>query len=60
MFRQSFIQVLKGLAEFHGYVPPAPGCPAESGPQPDCCQLKPEVVLPVKTPAPLSCCPSCS
>ncbi len=30
MFRQSFIQVFKGLAEFHGYVPPAPAAPTES------------------------------
>ena len=30
MFRQSLIQVFKGLAEFHGYVPVTPAVPTGS------------------------------
>ncbi len=55
MFKQSLIQVFKGLAEFHGYVPPAPALPTESDTI-NACQPK-QVVVPVpKQPATVSCC----
>lgn len=54
MFRQSFIQVFKGLAEFHGYVPPAPAAPTESSKATAVSQVKPPATpKPVAT---VSCC----
>ena len=54
MFRQSFIQVFKGLAEFHGYVPPAPAAQTESGKTTAASQAKPPATpKPVAT---VSCC----
>lgn len=57
MFRQSLIQVFKGLAEFHGYVPVIPLAHTE----PDnttaaACQVKQVVTLPSEQAATVSCC----
>lgn len=56
MFRQSLIQVFKGLAEFHGYVPVAPAAHAEPDKTTATSQVKQIVVLPSKQPTTVSCC----
>jgi hypothetical protein len=55
MFKQSLIQVFKGLAEFHGYVPAAPALPTGSD-ETTTCQPKQVVVSMPKQPATISCC----
>lgn len=56
MFRQSLIQVFKGLAEFHGYVPVAPAAHTESDKTVTAGQVKQRVVLPPKQSATVRCC----
>ena len=56
MFRQSLIQVFKGLAEFHGYVPVAPAAPIKPGKTVSACQIKQAVVPVPKQAATVSCC----
>ncbi|MBY0417818.1 MAG: hypothetical protein K2W88_07140 [Pararheinheimera sp.] len=56
MFRQSLIQVFKGLAEFHGYVPVAPAAHTESDKTVTAGQVKQLVVLPPKQSATVRCC----
>lgn len=55
MFRQSLIQVFKGLAEFHGYVPVAPAVQTESDKTPAASQVKQETTVP-KPSTTVSCC----
>ncbi len=55
MFRQSLIQVFKGLAEFHAYVPVAPAA-TETNKTTAACQAKQSVVSIPKQPATVSCC----
>ena len=56
MFRQSLIQVFKGLAEFHGYVPAAAASHNEPDKTAAACQVKQVVALPAKQSATVSCC----
>ncbi len=56
MFRQSLIQVFKGLAEFHGYVPVTPAAHTEPDKTTATSQVKQVVVLPSKQPTTVSCC----
>jgi hypothetical protein len=56
MFRQSLIQVFKGLAEFHGYVPVAPAAQTEPDKSTTACQIKQAVVSTPKQAATVSCC----
>lgn len=56
MFRQSLIQVFKGLAEFHGYVPVAPAAQTEPDNITTTSQVKQVIVLPPKQPTTASCC----
>ncbi|MBU0913465.1 MAG: hypothetical protein KKF22_13100 [Gammaproteobacteria bacterium] len=56
MFRQSLIQVFKGLAEFHGYVPVTPTVQTEPDKTTAACQLKQAVVPVPKQAATVSCC----
>ncbi|MDR7120865.1 hypothetical protein [Rheinheimera soli] len=46
MFSQSLVQVFKGLAEFHGYVPTAPVQQTESNQAATTCPVKPAAVPP--------------
>ncbi|MBU1620243.1 MAG: hypothetical protein KJ556_11275 [Gammaproteobacteria bacterium] len=55
MFSQSLIQVFKGLAEFHGYVPAAPAAHTEPDKAVTACQVK-QVVVPAKPATTVSCC----
>jgi len=56
MFKQSLIQVFKGLAEFHGYVPGAPAAQTEADKTTATCQVKQVVVSAPKQSATVSCC----
>lgn len=56
MFRQSLIQVFKGLAEFHGYVPVAPAAHTEPDKTTATSQVKQVVVSVPKQAATVSCC----
>jgi hypothetical protein len=56
MFRQSLIQVFKGLAEFHSYVPVAPATQTEPGKTTAVSQVKQCVVSAPKQSATVSCC----
>jgi hypothetical protein len=56
MFKQSLIQVFKGLAEFHGYVPSDPTLHTEANQSATITQPKPIVVAVPKQPATVSCC----
>ena len=56
MFKQSLIQVFKGLAEFHGYVPVAPAALTETDKTTATSQVKQAIVLPPKQPITVSCC----
>jgi hypothetical protein len=56
MFRQSLIQVFKGLAEFHGYVPVAPAAQTEPDKTTATSQVKQAIALPPKQPTTVSCC----
>jgi len=56
MFRHSLIQVFKGLAEFHGYVPVAPAAQNEPDNTTATSQVKLVAVLPPKQPTAVSCC----
>jgi len=56
MLKQSLIQVFKGLAEFHGYVPVAPAAQTEPEKSTTACQIKQAVVPVPKQAATVSCC----
>jgi hypothetical protein len=56
MFRQSLIQVFKGLAEFHGYVPVIPLAHTEADTTAAACEVKQIVTLASKQAATVSCC----
>lgn len=56
MFKQSLIQVFKGLAEFHGYVPIAPAAQTDPVQLTTTCQIKQAVVSVPKQAATASCC----
>jgi hypothetical protein len=56
MFKQSLIQVFKGLAEFHGYVAVTPAAQTEPDKTASACEVKQPVALPAKQSATVSCC----
>ncbi len=55
MFKQSLIQVFKGLAEFHGYVPVIPAAPTRPEQTSAAQQVKPLAKEP-KPSTSASCC----
>ncbi len=56
MLKQSLIQVFKGLAEFHGYVPSEPTLQTQANQSTTTSQPKPVVVAVPKQPATVCCC----
>jgi len=56
MFKQSLVQVFKGLAEFHGYVAVTPAAQTEPDKTVSACEVKQPVALPAKQSATVSCC----
>lgn len=56
MFKQSLIQVFKGLAEFHSYVPVTPATLPEPNKLAAACQAKHPVVSTPQQRTTVSCC----